>query len=851
MQQASLSTKAPSPPKLPEVRGDEAGGALLAAIAEVQATLGGLLAHAELFDSRAASDVRTTVEAVERRLGRQELSVVVVGERGSGKSTLLDAIIGDRLLGGARGQIRVPTFLRRRQVPSYRARFASGEIDDFSRSAPDRTLEFAQAEDELRRALAEVERCASAARAELGLAQGARARAELDAQQGLCGAEGAQKLADDKRSELEHTEEEAARLERAVAELELAVPEGVRLPPPRWALWSWLVFALFVLFRRELWRRYQALLGERAVFQVRLIARRRAADEARQARLLAQAELEPLGAGFEQARAQSLEGEHTLRDAEHERQRLREEQGAQKSRREHHESERWRQFYAGLQALAKRRDLVELSIDYPAKLLPEDVTIVDIPGMVSESAAEWSIIREQADGCILVSELDRGVSEAAKQFLRLLREVVPHVLLVLTKMDQAFEAATARGDDDPWDQVELARRIGTRRFARELGRDQNSVLSVSVAAEVALSQRGSELGARFEAEIAKLFLLLRHERALILGARAAGAIRRCIAGIGAAEERAERTYRERILALEQQRTPEPAAFREELLQRAAPDVEKAALEAVEAASTLMQQGFLLLRRRAEQDVDSCPSIRQLGDLAQGLERELASGIVEVHEQARLELEAGIERSVGSIEKGLFEAMRQRYQLLHEVGRNASPLPHLERPEREAPSLAGVEDEIRQAVSAFNKRRYALGASGAISGAAAGALLHPWIGSALGGVLGGLLSLVRRESTLREQTLNVLRAALARQQDLYFAELRAQEADVRSAIHQALERSLERVMVRFGRFLAEPIEAERQAIEAEQTKLSELEQLGHDVRSHDRELERLLEVAAGASVGLCR
>ncbi|HVJ19479.1 MAG TPA: hypothetical protein VM686_28865 [Polyangiaceae bacterium] len=855
MTKASASTSAPESrsarPDPPDRPAGEAGDALVSAVTGVAATLRGLFAHSTFFDAQAIAEVRRTVEAVEHRLGRDELHVVVVGERHSGKSTLLDAIVGDRLLGGARGQLEVVTFLRRRAAPSFRARFASGEQDDFSRRVPDRTLELARAEDTIEQALADVERRASAARAELGQANEARERAEQGARQALSGAEDARELADDRRSLLDRTEDEAARLDREVGELELRVPQGVRLTPPRWALWSWLLFGLFLLLRRELWSRYQALLAERAVIQVRLIAQRRAADAAKRARLLAEAELEPLGAGFEQARVQSLEVEHGLHDAELERERLRGELEVQRTRREHHESERWRQFFTDLHALARRRDLCELAIDYPAKHLPDDVTIVDIPGMVSESAAEWRVISEQADGCILVSELDRAVSEAAKRFLRQLREVVPHLLLVLTKMDQAFEAASARGEAEPWAEVEKARRIGARRFARELGRDADSVLSVSVAAEVALRARDSELAKRFESEIAKLFLLLRHERALILGAHAAGAIRRCIAGIGSAQERAESTYRDRIAELELKRTPEPATFRKELLLGAEPEIEALAHTAIEAASTVMQEGFLLLQRRAEQDLDACPSVSKLVEVAAVLERELPLGVAQVREQTRVELEAAIERAVSSIEVGLFEAMRRRYQLLHEVRRSASSSPRLDADAGDAAMFTAIVPQVREAVVVFRRGRYALGAAGVLSGAAGGALVHPWLGPALGGVIGGLLGLVRRESSLRERAQNVVRTALAQRQEQYFVGLRGEEAGVREAIRQALERSLTRVMVRFERFIAEPLEAERQAIAAEQQKLAELEQLRSEVRSHDSELERLLKVAANASVGLCR
>jgi hypothetical protein len=97
----------------------------------------------------------------------------------------------------------------------------------------------------------------------------------------------------------------------------------------------------------------------------------------------------------------------------------------------------------------KKLGLVELSIDYPARLLPSDVTIIDVPGTLAEGAPQWNAIREEVDGCILVSELDRAVSESAKRLLRWLRDVVPHLLLVLTKVDQAFAKAVRSGRRRP------------------------------------------------------------------------------------------------------------------------------------------------------------------------------------------------------------------------------------------------------------------------------------------------------------------------------------------------------------------------------------------------------------------
>ena len=100
--------------------------------------------------------------------------------------------------------------------------------------------------------------------------------------------------------------------------------------------------------------------------------------------------------------------------------------------------QRFRRFFIDLMALVgergKREHLVELAIDYPTRLLPEDLAVVQVPGVMEGDAKEeeqaWAVIREEADGCILVSELESGVSMRAKRFLQQIREVVPRVLLV-------------------------------------------------------------------------------------------------------------------------------------------------------------------------------------------------------------------------------------------------------------------------------------------------------------------------------------------------------------------------------------------------------------------------------------
>lgn len=830
---------------------DAAKDALTSTVRAVQTTLRELCEHERLLGVGALTEVQKTLEEVDQRLSREQLTVVVVGERGSGKSTLLDAIVGDRLLGGARGQSSIVTLLRRRPVPSFRARLKSGAVDDFSRLVPDTTSARAQAAEQLARSLAEAEQHCRTKRSELRRAMEAQERADRDAERARSGIAGAREIEGVAGSELSALEDDALRLDRAVGDLELYIPSSVRAVTPRWASWLRLLQFVYALFRRTPWRRYQALVRERAELHQRLLVRRDRAREAAEARALAEGGLEPIGSGAERALRRTSEVEHCLRQAEAERNRLRGELEGLRSEFEHHEGERFRQFFAQLQAMSRRSDVIELTIEYPAKLLPDDVTVVDIPGLVSATDPEWRLIREQADGCILVSELDRAVSEAAKQFLRQLREVVPHVLLVLTKMDQAFDDAERRGARHPWDEVELARRIGTRRFARELGREPNSVLSISVAAEAVFSADESELASRFDAEIEKLFQLLRRERALIIGARAGEALRRCIAGFVEAEANTERSYRERIATLEKQRTPEPDVFKQQLLAEAEPAVQAAALGALAHARVTLESGFSLLQRLWEQETDACAGRKAVVAQAERFDRELPERVTALCREARLELESVADRELAKIEQRLFQQVRARYQLLHEVRRTAASAPQLGVAQSEAPPLSAVAPQIREHVAQLRKQRLLLGASGALAGAAGGTLAYPWLGSAVGALLGGLLALTRRDEALRRRALHLLLTAVAEQRSECLAALSSESASVTAAVRLSLERSLERALLHSARWIAEPLEAERQAIEAERDKLVQLETLRDRVSLRDRELEDSLKAATLISVGLCR
>jgi hypothetical protein len=98
---------------------------------------------------------------------------------------------------------------------------------------------------------------------------------------------------------------------------------------------------------------------------------------------------------------------------------------------------------------------------------------------------------------------------------------------------------------------------------------------------------------------------------------------------------------------------------------------------------------------------------------------------------------------------------------------------------------------------------------------------------------------------------MLDVVLKEHEQALLEEIDSQEPQIAEAMCAALGREFERAFTRFGRWIAEPIEAERRAIEAEQAKLLELRQLRQGLVHHDQLLERLTEQAASVSVGLCR
>ena len=157
------------------------------------------------------------------------------------------------------------------------------------------------------------------------------------------------------------------------------------------------------------------------------------------------------------------------------------------------------------------RDVVELTIGFPAVHLPDGITVIDTPGVNTDNAPNreraWDVIRSEADGCLLISDMQQVISQSTRKFLHEVKAIIPHILLVMSKVDRALENAEDVGDLEPCQQVEAARCKGVLRFSKEVGRTPDEVFSIAVAAEPALRGDTSPdgLGRQFSLEVAKVF----------------------------------------------------------------------------------------------------------------------------------------------------------------------------------------------------------------------------------------------------------------------------------------------------------------------------------------------------------
>jgi GTP-binding protein EngB required for normal cell division len=767
------------------------GAELLGAVRGAVDCLAQLLHHEALIGPEATAAVRRSCDEARSRLDRSDIAVVIVGEQKAGKSTFLNAILGDRVLAAERRECTgTVTSIKLGRAVDYTAHFEDGTTERFADKTPDQCPAISAS---IARMLSELP----------GAPQPTDPPGPLpDAQEAENAAVGALQVAADQLEWRRESREASAR----------RVPFFLRRRPAWWNLFAWILRLLL----SSGWKSARAQLA----------ADIEAVSQAEQA--VADADVTHRRAQVQRLQAENLE----------------------------HAEWRARQFIAEVRALTDMQQsgarVTHLLLEYPGRFLPPGLTLIDTPGVNTDNETNqrraWEVIRREADGCILVSDLQQAVSQRTREFIQEVRQVVPHVLLVLTKFDKALANADGVGGESAHDQVEAARRGAVKRFAKEVGRPAAEVFAITVAAEPALA--GDDLAQRrFQIEVGRIYELLQHERAVLLGARAASAVRTCVKRIGEAEAQAEASYRERIARLEAQRIPNPDSFRaQQLAQIGAQEAEWGRQIVAQSLAVLDTQ-----LEAAKQDlfsyVQGAPTKDALKQAAAQLETYAGQRIEQAMAVVRSETARWADHAAQELEQPLLNELRERYRIAQRMSSEAAHL-GLGASAGKLVQGAMVQAGIQGAVEAFESGQFKLGAGGAAAGAVIGTFIAPGIGTLIGGLIGSLLGFFKTLEDLKRDFIGKLNGAVETQRQQAGQQIRNSGPALQQAIHRTLDTALGHALHRFQAWIERVMEQERTAIERERQLLAHLLSIRDLLQQHDRRLERLAEAAVEASRGLC-
>ena len=770
------------------------GAALLEAVARALPDLEALLEHGDVLGAEPTAAVKDTIARGRARLEREAPHVVVVGEQKSGKSTFLNALLGVRLLGtAARECTATVTRLRWGETYGYEARFEDGTVRRFDDLAAPPTAD-------------EEEAIAALDKVRAALAANPTPLHELPPAWPFEPAQPAEQ----REAQVDaYRSLASAQADRDAARE--AIPAAYR------GQGGWLA-KLIALPR---WR---------------AAARQLAQEEFR----CAEAER-----GVAQAQRFVIERRiQSLRDV------------LQNEVQRRHD-----QFVEAVRDLTDAAGsgsrVVELAITYPGRFLPRGLVLIDTPGVNTENALHrdraWGVIREDADACWLVSDIQQALSRSTRAFLQDLRPFVGHAFLVLSKVDRALANAEGTGGDAPADQVEEARRIAVKRFAAELDRTPKEVFAVAIAAEQALEAPGSPLGLAFAGATETLLALAKQERAIVLGARAAVAITRASGAIDLATEHGLDTYEERLTRLEAQRIPEPEAFCGEQL---AAVVGKLGLRMPAIVADAVLEGKKALARQqtawqmALLSAMDETALRETAAQAGATEAEAVAAILE---KGLARLREGTAIALAELEGPAFEALRTRYRVAQALVGSGSNLPVA------APAPAGLEEPVTlelaagldDALVAYATDRLQLGVGGAAAGAAIGSMVMPGVGTVVGALVGSLAAFFISLDDLKADCVKQLDERVQAVEPRMVQALEDAGTAIQDGLLATFGRSLLDALGRFQAWIDELLAAERATIAQLQSRLDDLASRQAALRDHADALDALMRAAEESSRGLAR
>jgi hypothetical protein len=494
-------------------------------------------------------------------------------------------------------------------------------------------------------------------------------------------------------------------------------------------------------------------------------------------------------------------------------------------------------------------DIGERIADYPARHVPEGLTLMDLPCPPWAGAPAFEKMRarvaREVDALVVVADVAKPPSEATASLVRALSDFVPVPLVVLTKADGPLQLVADEPNDRVATRIDRMRREAFDRVADALGANVGRPSCIAVAAEAALDPQpeSSVLADHFRAAIGALRARFESEGPVVVAWRDALRMRAGLAELSRAQAREEESSRKRLSRLESSPIPDPEEFRRRLLAGLEGAIEEGADQVLAAAIDGLHAAIEGLRSEWTERIASGTSRAELDAPIAAIDESAAGRIAEALEQTAELVARESHDATERLQAWAVEEIHAHYRVLRRLGEEAlAPVAsELTREDLERELLAA--QPFDGAKAAFEKQRVGYGLGGVAAGAALGTFIAPGIGTAVGAVLGVFAGLLKGTDSLKHECLAKIDACLDDAESYARAQLQGKRSHLSRVIRVALDEAVEEALRRLDDAIRRLMTVERKAIERERTKLANLGDARLAREACDERLARVVEKAS--------
>lgn len=734
--------------------------ALLEEVVSSTRALSSLLQESSDLDADVQKEMRAASTEIDRCLARDRITVILLGES-KARREVLDAILGAEVFGEGKEALESTTILRSVEKLDYKAKLKSGMIEEFASRIPDRTQTFAAA---LARAQREAESAEEATHALTSRMD--EANAQLASKQEVFDEQPPQAAIRPMAWSGEFVPTTVGPLPSPEPKPDPPKPEPKPDPKPPEP----------VGFFAQLWAWILALFGSKPALPP--------PSAPQSLPVPAMPVALPLGSEIVKLREQV-----SVLDIDLDHARARLEQAKARIVQLEEDTERYAQerrtSYFGevrllVDADAKGKELVELTLELPCELLPVGIDLVEAPGITSkknEDRAKHRELLRDADGCLLVTDAKGDTTSGVSAVMQEIHPVTPRVVRGLAAVP----------------------------------------------------------------ELPRLFERIRSERPLIVGARAIALVRPCIAKAAENGAKAEKSSRERVQALEKQRILDPKEFRTRAMTRIEKAIQDGSNDVVNSALERLQVRMGDIRTEWRAAINGCKSRGEVEACVKSINENASKRLTNVVEEVSEVVITEMQKSSDSLQVWVLEELHSRYEVARRLSM-ADPSPVIS--ESVADELASLKNApLAGTMEKFEGQRVGIGLGGAAIGAAVGTLIVPGIGTAIGAFVGVFAGFLKGVDSLKKDCLGKLEPVLDGAENEVKTQITARTAKFADAIRSSIEDRFDEAMQRFEQSIARLMGLEKKVLDKEKAKLARLAELQSTLTSHEQRFAELAKLAA--------